>query len=945
MGEDFREQIEKRLSGFSREDVCFFAWLCAVRALPFLALRGNFDHWKHTKNGDQRQKHLFAVLKAIDAVARATRADSYSADDAHYAANDAAYAVRTADTADNARAEAADDAVYYVARAAATAADVAVVVTRAEATAYYVARAAATAADVAVVVTRAAYARADDDTEYTINLRSMLLEDLEIIKINKGKFQNDTTLYGSIWVNFQSALRELGCEYWGEWYEGVFAKGFILDDEARDEIKLRLSVPGEIMERGASDVARYVLELKEKGVERLNEARIIILGNKGSGKTSLARRLENPLAQMPKVDESTEGVDVIDWVIPVDSKQSNSKLNVHIWDFAGHVITHSAHRCFMSARCLYILLINGRTEGDNRIEYWLEQIHNYGGNSPVLVLVNRYDQHPVNIAENTLKKEFPTITGFHQVNINAGGESLEAFRQTVMNHLRDNPLWKDQQISTPIYKVKEVLRQKFAHGDNFIEQKEFNEIAKNNDIKPEEHEQLLKDLHDLGICLWYNDADISEFNEMVLNPSWISHGIYRLINWGSNKGTYKLSTVNFCEIFTGADATQYPQKKAGFLFRLMRRYQLAFFKNPDEIFVPLLFPDDRPESSQLPVFNFGERLRMEYCANQSLPPYTVARVAVVHSKELDKNYSWRFGALLHFGDIDALVEENERARSVTIYVKGKDSEQTMCLSKLRDTLDSIFDDYKSSRPEQKYEVLLPPDLASDPKIKESLSHTDSNKLLQSGDHIIGTFQRNQYMFIETIGKSFSFKTTMDGYNLHNQQSNEVIFVTTTNIGNVSGYNHTINVQQGVVNTFNKHQNIEFRNCLIPFQEELNALARNFRNLSTPEDMEIADELEGVVSDLDEILKETPANATPSSPEMDEVRRSVQKKGRLKWLKNLYDDLRDENSELYKKTMGLRKGVKTLQTIGDRYNDVAQWLCLPQIPRPLLGSNRKTGNDQ
>ena len=295
MGKSFREQVQESLSDFSRMDVCFFAWLCAVRALPFLASRGNFDYWKQIKEGDQRQRHLFAVLHALDVTYGAVYAD---------------YA--------DAAARAADNAAFIAGHA--------------------------------------------------INLRSMLFDDLEIIKTNKGKFQNDTTSYGSVWVIFQSALYGLGCEYWGKWYDDVFAKGFMLDKTDIQEIERRLIVSKEIMELGVADVAMYVREMK-KGVTRLNEARIILLGETGAGKTSLVKRLIDPYAPMPDEERDiTEGVDITSFTLRdiYDDISSEQDANVYVWDFAGHSITHVAHRCFLSERCVYIILYDGRTEERNR---------------------------------------------------------------------------------------------------------------------------------------------------------------------------------------------------------------------------------------------------------------------------------------------------------------------------------------------------------------------------------------------------------------------------------------------------------------------------------------------------------------------------------------------------------------------------------------------------
>ena len=745
MDKEFRDQVKQSLSDFDYKDIkdiCYFAWLCAVRALPFLVLNGNFDYWKNTKEGDQRQNRLLAVLKAIDvaadvAIARADAGSTGAVDfetntrTAHAYANVARNTAYTADVdiacIDDYYAVASDtyvaaSAAAYVAAAADYAAYITAYAAYAELAYTDTGPIALTVATIVARVADYAATAATHNTRTEVyghvhSLKNIILEDLERIKTNKSdrrKFQNGTAIYGPIWNNFQNALRDIDCEYWGNWYEQMFAKGLSLDVTDLDEIQMRISMPGETMEQGAVDVARYVQGLKKYGEARLDETRVIILGNKGSGKTSLAKRLKNSMAPMPKVDESTEGVDVIDWYIPDDPDRSDGGVNVHVWDFAGHVITHAVHRCFMSERCLYVLVVNGREEA-GRIEHWLEQIRNYGGDSPVLILINVMDKHPVDLPKNTLLETFPSIVGFYKADIAAGDASLEAFRQVVVGFLRDQPLWKNQKISVPAYRVKEALQQKFRQGNNFIERRDFDQIAKVNGIKPEEHEQLLDDLHAIGICLWYKDADMGEFSMMVLNPGWISHGIYRLINWGAKQEKFILSISDFREAFKDA-ATRYPEEKAGFLFKLMATYQLAFFKNKDatEIFVPLLRPIDRPKKCLpdsvdrpkkcLPVFEFGERLRMVYCASQALPPYTVARLAVQHSEEWDIELSWRFGAVLRWNDTVALVEENERARSVTVSVRGP--KQTEYISKLRDTLNNIFADYKTSYPKLKCEVLL-----------------------------------------------------------------------------------------------------------------------------------------------------------------------------------------------------------------------------------------------
>jgi len=37
---------------------------------------------------------------------------------------------------------------------------------------------------------------------------------------------------------------------------------------------------------------------------------------------------------------------------------------------------------------------------------------------------------------------------------------------------------------------------------------------------------------------------------------------------------------------------------------------------------------------------------------------------------------------------------------------------------------------------------------------------------------------------------------------------------------------------------------------------------------------------------------------------------------------------------------IRNGFETVQKLGARYNDIAQWFGVPQIPTPLLGKYGK-----
>jgi small GTP-binding protein len=503
-------------------------------------------------------------------------------------------------------------------------------------------------------------------------------------------------------------------------------------------LEIRLLVPESIRSRGAAAVANFLTEL-EKGAERL-EARIIILGEKGAGKTCLARRLIKLDAPMTTDAESTAGVDTSPWKF-----QENNI--AHIWDFAGHTITHAAHKFFLSERSLYILVCNGRTEGENHLEYWLNHIQNYGKNAHVFILINKRDQHtPPEIPINSLKEKY-SIAGVYTFSIETDKADLENFRKTVTDFITNNPSY-NQKIPATNYKVKAELENLFKEGQERIEYSKFEEIAEEYGIKNKT--ELLKNLHVLGICLWYET--MQGFDTLVLNPEWISGGVYKIINWVHEQKNHEIALADFRKVFE--KDVRYPENQDAFLFKLMIQYELAFeTKKGGRLIIPYLLHEDRP--AELPAFDIGESLMLRYKAEQSLPPDTISRFIVRRNEDIrkaeDGKYKvWRRGVVLknEKGDI-ALVREDDR--TISILVKG--SGKTAYLDELRKTMNEIFESYKSDKPEMQYKVILPEELIIRPE----------NPFFLSAHRLFNLSQENKYHYDDESRQDIDIRPTVIGY--------------------------------------------------------------------------------------------------------------------------------------------------------------------------------------
>ncbi|MEZ4434626.1 MAG: GTPase [bacterium] len=149
--------------------------------------------------------------------------------------------------------------------------------------------------------------------------------------------------------------------------------------------------PPEVVSRGLDAIKAYWRQRTTGPTDYISEAKLLIIGEPGAGKTTLARKLRDRLAEPPSDNESTEGIDVqrwgIDGHIRVDGTTLARWVDVNIWDFGGQEIYHATHQFFLSRRSVYVLVTDCRRE-DTDFHYWLRAAELFGGDSPVVIVLN-----------------------------------------------------------------------------------------------------------------------------------------------------------------------------------------------------------------------------------------------------------------------------------------------------------------------------------------------------------------------------------------------------------------------------------------------------------------------------------------------------------------------------------------------------------------------------
>jgi internalin A len=165
------------------------------------------------------------------------------------------------------------------------------------------------------------------------------------------------------------------------------------------------SPPLDIANRGIEAIRSYFKSL-EGEKEPLNEVKVLLVGDGGAGKTSLVKQVLGEEFDMH--EPQTHGINLRDW--------QSEDIHVHFWDFGGQEIMHATHQFFLSKRSLYILVLDGRR--DEKTEYWLKHIESFGGDSPILVVLNNMEN------EGKLKRVMNVCEYFYVVAESKDGESV-----------------------------------------------------------------------------------------------------------------------------------------------------------------------------------------------------------------------------------------------------------------------------------------------------------------------------------------------------------------------------------------------------------------------------------------------------------------------------------------------------------------------------------------
>ena len=541
---------------------------------------------------------------------------------------------------------------------------------------------------------------------------------------------------------------------------------------------------------------------------------------------------------------------------------------------------HATHQFFLTKRSLYLLVLDSRlTQEENRVEYWLKIIQSFGGESPVLIVGNKIDQHPLDIDRTGLQKKYPNIVGILETSA-ATGAGIEELKAAITEQVNNLPHVRDLLPET-WFTVKTKLEE-LGRESNFITHDKYLELCSENEVSDETSQRtLIGFLHDLGVVLHFQDDPRLEALG-ILNPQWVTNGVYKILNSHTlfqNKGVLTASMLN--EIL---NLPEYPRGKRLFIVDMMKKFELCYDIEADKSFlVPDLLPKDEPAE-----LKFNGVPAFEY-AYPVLPSSVITRFIVRMNQKIDDGFVWRTGVVLKIGDNTALVKADIEDRKITIAIEGVEHTRRDALSAIRYELGEINNSIKGLNPQQRVPVPNAPH--AEPLKYEYLLKLEragqETVLVENGNDLVTVNVRQMLSAIESEEQRKTQGTVINNY--YNASDGGIIVGRDLSGNLISGNNNKI-----IQDSYNKIQSADIdpqlKQTLKSLTEAITAVVQSFPEEKTTK----------VVKNFERLVEEA------TQPEPDKQWYSISIDGLIKAAENL-DKLGEPVINLSRKVLSLLTG--------------------------------------
>lgn len=705
-----------------------------------------------------------------------------------------------------------------------------------------------------------------------------------------------------------------------------------LDDPAKDIILKNNPLenpPIEVISRGNAAVESYFESLKGE-LKPLNEVKVILVGEGAAGKTSVVNRLIH--GTFDKEERMTDGIQITPWQI----KAASESIKANVWDFGGQEIMRATHQLFLSKRCIYLLVLDGRK--DERPEHWLKQILSVTSEAKILVVCNKIDENPDNnLQRQHLKEKYPQIVDFYPLSCQTE-HGIAPLKTQLTQLIVDLPMRRIE-LAANWVKVKQQL-ESWAGDRDFISHDKFVDLCVAQNVESDVTQEVLLDLlHDLGLVIHFKQ--LQHLQTQVLNPRWITEGIYALITSKALTQQGGLLAEAEAEDILKAKVQHYSyRRKVHFLMRVMEQFELCYCigEPQNQYLVPSLLP---VELAETPEELDGDVISFIFKYEGFMPPQIMPRFIVKSHKDIDAGQSWRSGVILHNNGLSssAKVVADAEEGEISITVVGEQRRDFFAV--IQDYFDKIHQNYDQQNLGLKPLVVIKSDRNS--------SRVDYYRLIKLEQRFLAGMY-NGIDYDSNLDIEFSVVDVLNGLGTLESRQAERKQLSMGKIGKMNKHdtpqNISINVNPTMTQTQHNDQQSDQQQTVsqqVSISVEIKSLSGKFENWSE----DLLEDLPSLGANLPSELS-SEQNNQQIEKEVTKVKKALQeitsveaqdeaedKIGKFERVNGFITDAINGENKTGQLLQTAGQGVKKLQDIGKQYNKIAGHFGLPVVPDVLL----------
>ncbi|WP_375478430.1 COR domain-containing protein, partial [uncultured Nostoc sp.] len=417
--------------------------------------------------------------------------------------------------------------------------------------------------------------------------------------------------------------------------------------------------------------------------ELFYEAKFLIIGEGGAGKTSLAKKIADETYELQPDEESTEGIDVIQWHFTLPNGKD---FRVNIWDFGGQEIYHQTHQFFLSKRSLYALVADTRKENTD-FYWWLKIVELLSDKSPVLIIKNEKQDRDCQVNERQLRGEFDNLEKILATNLDTN-RGLAEIKDAIQLYIS-----KLDHVGTPLPKLWVRVRTALENDSrNYISFEEYCTLCRLNKLTDRKDMLRLSNyLHDLGVCLHFQD-DSTLKHHVILKPEWGTTAVYKVLDNDNVKKKLGCFTKNdLKDIWQDGEYTDMRDE----LLQLMMRFKLCYeIPGRRDIYIaPQLLSIEKADYTWDDRNNLILRYTYTFMPKGILTRFIVETHPWIEQQKL----VWKSGVVLNKDETRAEVIENYDQREIKIRVAGNRKKELMAV--VTHELEKIHNSYERLKPQ------------------------------------------------------------------------------------------------------------------------------------------------------------------------------------------------------------------------------------------------------